>query len=394
MINYLNTQDISGKKVIARFDFNVPLKDGQITDSTRIDLSLDTIKSLIEKGASKITMMSHLGRPKGKFDKKLSLEPVAKYIADKLGIDVVLTESATDRGIKTLLSLPTTKLVLLENLRFHPEETSNDSEFSRKLASYGDVYLNDAFGTSHRKHSSVHGIVSYFDHKHVIAGLLIEKELTALNTVLESPKKPFVGIIGGAKVSDKIKIIEQLLGPVDQLIIGGAMAYPFLSAKGFNVGKSLCSDEDVILAKKILSSKNHAKIILPSDHIIAENPDSEPRFSDNENIDTELMGLDIGEKTIAKFSEICSTAKTILWNGPMGLFEKESFSKGTFSIAKSLSQNTECFSLVGGGDSVSAVNKSGLSSSMGHISTGGGASLEYIEQGTLVGVQALKHGLK
>ena len=248
------------KKVIARFDFNVPLKNGEITDSTRIDLSLDTIKLLIEKGASKITMMSHLGRPKGKFDKNLSLEPVAKYIADKLAMDVVLTESATDRGIKTLLSLPTTKLVLLENLRFHPEETSNDSEFSRKLASYGDVYLNDAFGTSHRKHSSVHGIVSCFNQKNVIAGLLIEKELTALNKVLERPKKPFVGIIGGAKVSDKIKIIEQLLGPVDHLIIGGAMAYPFLSAKGFNIGRSLCSDEDVTFSKKSLALKTMAKL--------------------------------------------------------------------------------------------------------------------------------------
>jgi phosphoglycerate kinase len=394
MINYLENQDISGKKVVARFDFNVPLKNGKITDTTRIDLSLETIKTLLDKGASKITMMSHLGRPKGKFDKNLSLEPIAKYIADQLSIDVVLTESATDRGIKTLLSLPTTKLVLLENLRFHPEETSNDSEFSRKLASYGDVYVNDAFGTSHRKHSSVHGIVAHFEHKNVFAGLLIEKELSALNKVLEAPKKPFVGVIGGAKVSDKIKIIEQLLGPVDQLIIGGAMAYPFLSAKGYSVGKSLCSDEDVILAKKILSSKNKAKIVLPLDHTVASSLNGEPSFTTGEDISEEMMGLDIGEKTIASYSQICSKAKTILWNGLMGLFENENFSKGTFAIAKSLSNNTDCFSLVGGGDSVSAVNKSGLANTMGHISTGGGASLEYIEQGSLVGVQALKHGLK
>jgi phosphoglycerate kinase len=394
MINYLQDQELNGKKVIARFDFNVPIKDGKITDTTRIDLSLDTIKMLLEKGASKITMMSHLGRPKGKFDKNLSLEPVAEYIAKKLSIEVVLTQSATDRGIKTLLTLPTTKLVLLENLRFHPEEKSNDSDFSRTLSTYGDVYLNDAFGTSHRKHASVHGIVAHFNHKNVIGGLLIEKELMALNKVLQSPKKPFVSVIGGAKVSDKIKIIEQLLSSVDQLIIGGAMAYPFLKAKGYNVGKSLCSDKDVTLAKKILNSKNNEKIVLPSDHVIADTPDSSPEFSEDQNISDEKMGLDIGEKTIFSYSQICGNSKTVLWNGPMGLFEKESFAKGTFSIASALSESPDCFSLVGGGDSVSAVNKSGLAHKMGHISTGGGASLEYIEKGTLVGIQALKHGLK
>ncbi len=394
MINFLPGQDLKGKKAVVRFDFNVPLENGSITDTTRVDRSIETIKFLLDQEVKTITMMSHLGRPKGKFEKNLSLEPVANYLAEKLNEDVILTESAVDRGIKTLLTLPTTKLVLLENLRFHPEEKSNDLAFAKTLSSYGDFYVNDAFGTSHREHSSVHGIISHFDHKNVFAGLLLQKELKALNSIMKSPGKPFVGVIGGAKVSDKIKIIEQLLAPVSNLIIGGAMAYPFLKAKGFEVGKSLCSDDDVKLARKILSSKNKDKIVLPFDHVVADSPDSPANFSENENIQESQMGLDIGERTLQKYGELCSNAKTVFWNGPMGLFEKSEFSNGTFGIAKFLSENEECFSLVGGGDSVSAVNKSGLADKMSHISTGGGASLEFIEKGTLVGVQALKHGLK
>ena len=292
-----------------------------------------------------------------------------------------------------MLSLPNSKLILLENIRFHEEETKNDGDFSRLLASYGDTYVNDAFGTCHRAHASTHGIVSHFQQKDVFAGFLIEKEITALNKVLESPEKPFVGVVGGAKVSDKIKIIERLLSSVDQLIIGGAMAYPFLKARDISIGKSLCHKEDVSLAKNILNSKNAEKIVLPLDHIIASSPKGEPVNSEGQEISKEFMGLDIGEVTRNNYSQILSNAKTVLWNGPMGLFEEEAFSKGTLEVANALASNSSCFSLVGGGDSVSAVNKSGASDKMGHISTGGGASLEYIEQGSLPGIQALKHGV-
>ena len=240
---------------------------------------------------------------------------MAKYLAEALKEEVLLTESATDRGIKTLLNLPTNKIILLENLRFHKEETENDPDFSKVLASYGDVYVNDAFGTCHRAHASTHGIVSHFQHKDVITGLLIENEITALNKVLESPRKPFVGVVGGAKVSDKIKIVERLLGSVDKLIIGGAMAYPFLKSQGHEVGKSLCSDEDVTLAKSILNSKNKDKIVLPLDHLCAEELDGDAVSSTDQDIEQTLMGLDIGSKTINEYNSILKEAKTVLWNG-------------------------------------------------------------------------------
>ncbi|MAF77467.1 MAG: phosphoglycerate kinase [Halobacteriovoraceae bacterium] len=395
-IQYIDSEmmEVEGKRVIARFDFNVPLdkSTGKITDTTRLDRALPTIQYILEKKPKNLILMSHLGRPKGEAKAELSLEPVATYLAEKLGEDVILTESCVDRAIKPLLDLPKTRIVLLQNLRFHPEEKNNDPEFARKLASYADVYVNDAFGTAHRKHASTYGIMAYFK-KTSFAGFLMKSEIEALSHVVNSPKSPFSAIVGGAKVSDKIKIIDALLANVDHLLIGGAMAYPFLKAKGFEVGSSLCSDEDVALAKNILGQPIARRIVLPKDHLIASNPDSAPSITEDQNIPEGQMGLDIGPQTIELFNEKLKSSKTVLWNGPMGFFEKESFAKGTFAMARTLSDLKDAFTLIGGGDSVSAVNQSGLADKMSHVSTGGGASLEFIENGTLPGVQALKFGL-
>ena len=391
-LKFIDQAEISGKRVLARFDFNVPLdKENKITDTSRIDLALPTIKHFIEKGASKITLMSHLGRPKGKADPKFSLEAVATYLADKLEKEVVLAESPVDSGVKELLTLNETKIVLLENLRFHPGEESNDDDFASKLAQYGDIYVNDAFGAAHRKHASVHAINKHFKGK-AFGGFLIKKELEALGKVLNQPAKPFVAVIGGAKVSDKIKTIERLLVSVNNLIIGGAMAYPFLKAMDCQVGKSLCSEEDVKLATSILRADKGKKILLPEDHVVAKDFDGEPETCSGRNIQDDYMGLDIGESTIAKYAKVLSEANTILWNGPMGLFEKEKFSRGTMEMAKTMAAASG-FTLVGGGDSVAAVKKSGYADQFSHIYTGGGASLEYIEKGELPGIQALKYGV-
>src|SRR5690606_31505322 len=291
--------------------------------------------------------------------------------AEKLGTEVVLTESCLDRGIKTLLTLPETKVILLENLRFHKEEEANGHDFARQLSTYADVYVNDAFGTAHRKHASTYEINAFFKGK-AFAGFLLKKEIAALDKVLNQPAKPFVAIVGGAKVADKIKIIEELLRSVDTLLIGGAMAYPFLKARGLEVGKSLCGDDDVKLAKNILNSQAARKIRLPIDHIVAPNPDAASSVTNNEVIPAEMMGLDIGPATLDAYGSILAGAATVLWNGPMGLFEKEAFNKGTFGVAKIIA-NSKAFSVVGGGDSVAAVNEAGLADKMSHVSTGGGA---------------------
>lgn len=394
-LKYVDELELNDKKVIARFDFNVPLDKNdpsRITDTTRIDEALGTIEYILLNGASKLILMSHLGRPDGKPNPKYSLEPVAKYLAEKLKQDVVLTESCTDAGIKTLLGLPETKIVLLQNLRFHAEEEANDPDFCRKLASYADIYINDAFGTAHRKHASTYGINAFFKNKNA-GGFLLKREIKALERVVENPAKPFVAIVGGAKVSDKIKIIERLLTNVSSLLIGGAMAYPFLKAKGITVGKSLCSDEDVTLAKKILSTSSKLKIVLPIDHIVSSEFGGAAENLNEENIPADKMGLDIGPRTLELYRSKFHGAKTVLWNGPMGLFENKDFAKGTMGIAHTLSEMPDAFTLVGGGDSVSAVNKSGVTEKMSHVSTGGGASLEFIEDGTLPGIQALKFGV-
>ncbi len=392
-LQFINEAEISGKNVIARFDFNVPLNDAkEITDTTRVDNAMATIKHILDNGAEKLILMSHLGRPKGERNMDFSLEPVATYLADQLGEEVILTESCTDRGIKTLLGLNESRVILLENVRFHKEETNNDREFAKTLSEYGDIYVNDAFGAAHRKHASTYAINEFFPKK-AYAGLLIKNELEALNKVSESPESPFVAIVGGAKVSDKIKIIDRLLTTVDTLLIGGAMAYPFLKAKGFEVGNSLCSDEDVMLAKTILGQTTANKIVLPSDHIGSKEFGGAPETINSADIPEGVIGLDIGENTIANYSEKILGAKTVLWNGPMGLFENKDFSKGSFAIAEALSKCTG-FTLIGGGDSVSAAKQSGLADKMSHISTGGGASLEFIENGSLPGIQVLKFGIK
>jgi phosphoglycerate kinase len=386
--------DLKGKRVVARFDFNVPLTKTEprtITDTTRIDLAIPTIRLILEKGASKLVMISHLGRPDGQVNPRYSLEPVAEYLAKKLGSDVILSESAVDNGLKNLLQLPETKIVLLENVRFLPGEEQNDQELAEKLSQYGDVYVNDAFGAAHRKHSSTYAINTFFKNRSY-AGLLMKKEIESLGTLLEKPSKPFIAIIGGAKVSDKIKTIEKMLVLVDTLLIGGAMAYPFLKAKGSSVGKSLCSDEDVNLAKHLLQADRGQKIKLPMDHIMADSPEGLPETCHSVNIPEDKMGLDIGPETIKSFSLHLKTAKTIFWNGPMGLFESKSFSNGTMSMAHTIA-GTNAFSVVGGGDSVAAVQQSGEAEKFSHVSSGGGASLEYIEKGELPGVQALKYGV-
>jgi phosphoglycerate kinase len=324
---------------------------------------------------------------------KYSLEPVAKYLAEKLEQEVLLTETATDRAIKTLLNLNEPKIMLLQNLRFHPEEENNDRDFARLLSTYGDVFVFDAFGAAHRKHASTYEVNAFFKNK-AYGGLLLKREVEALDRIVKDPVKPLVAVVGGAKVSDKIKIIETLLVSVDKLLIGGAMAYPFLKAQGHEVGKSLCADEDVVLAKRILNSPSKGKIVLPQDHIVSIAFDGAPEILDLVNIPADKMGLDIGPVTLALFESHLRTAKSVLWNGPMGLFENQNFAKGTFGIAKALSELKDAFTLVGGGDSVNAIHKSGLASKISHISTGGGASLEYIENGTLPGIQALKFGIE
>ena len=394
-IKYIDQADLNGKKVLARFDFNVPFDKEdttKITDTSRIDLALPTIKYILEQGASKLTLMSHLGRPKGEVNMDFSLEPVATYLAEKLGQEVIVAEKAVDSGVKELLTLNSTKIVLLQNLRFHPEEKKDDMEFAQKLSTYGDVYIMDAFGVAHRKHASAHAINRFFEGR-AYGGFLLKKEIESLDKVLNSPAKPFVAVVGGAKVSDKIATIEKLLISVDKLIIGGAMAYPFLKSKGVEVGTSLCSDEDVSLAAKILKADKGNKILLPQDHIVSAEFGGKPEECNEQKIPEGKMGLDIGPATINLYTDTLKTAKTIRWNGPMGLFENADYAKGTMALAEIMSTLDDTFTLVGGGDSVSAVNESGFAAKFSHISTGGGASLEYIEKGKLPGVQALKFGV-
>lgn len=394
-IEELTPEKLKDKRVLVRLDFNVPLDKNdpsKITDTTRIDSSLPTIRHLLEGGVKKLILMSHLGRPKGKHNEKESLEPVATYLAEQLGEEVILTESALDRGIKTLFGLSKNRVILLENLRFHPEEEACDPEFSRTLASYGDYFINDAFGTCHRKHASTYGVIAHLRKGQYFAGHLLKKEIEGLQKIVERPAHPFIALMGGAKVSDKIKVIESLLLSVDKLLIGGAMAYPFLKARGHQIGSSLCSDEDVALAQKLLKSSQGVKIELPLDHLASASPDGEPQTLSEKNIPDGLAGFDIGPQTIQHYTSFLQGAKTILWNGPMGFFEKEAFAQGTFKMARALA-DSKAYTLVGGGDSVSAINKSGLADKISHVSTGGGASLEFIEQGSLPGIQALRFGV-
>ncbi|MGQ0506935.1 MAG: phosphoglycerate kinase [Myxococcaceae bacterium] len=394
MIHYIDALQLTGKRVFIRVDFNVPLDEhGKITDDTRIREALPTIQRALKLGG-KVILASHLGRPKG-VDPKLSLEPVAKRLADLLGKEheVLLADESVGDGVKKLVrDLKAGQVVLLENLRFHKEEEANDEAFARELASLADVYVNDAFGTAHRAHASTAGMVPFVKEK--AAGLLMRKEFEYLGGVLKNPERPFIAILGGAKVSDKIKVIENLLPKVDALLIGGAMAYTFLKAQGIEVGKSRVEGDKLSLATKILdaAARLGKDLVLPIDHVAGTEPteQSEVHEITERAIPAHLMGLDIGPKSRDQFRQHIRGAKTVLWNGPMGLFEVERFSAGTREVAQAMASNKSATTIVGGGDSAAAVQEMGFGSQVTHVSTGGGASLEFLEGRELPGVKALE----
>ncbi|NQT79906.1 MAG: phosphoglycerate kinase [Candidatus Aminicenantes bacterium] len=383
--------DCQGKRVFLRVDFNVPLdEEGSIRDDTRIKAALPTINYLLEQ-KTKLIIASHLGRPKGKYNPKLSLKPVAKRLSELISLQVTLAPDVFgDEVTKLKRELKEGQVLLLENVRFHSEETENDSCFAQHLAQDVDYYVNDAFGACHRAHASVVAITQYV--KKSVAGLLVKKEVDYLSKAVFSPEKPYTAILGGAKVSDKIPVIENLLKKADSILIGGAMAYTFFKAQGYEVGNSLVEEDKIDLARIILNRVNKEKVnfYLPSDHIVAAKaePEEESRTADSFPLPSNLMGLDIGPDTIEKYSKIISESKTILWNGPMGVFEIDKFSNGTTKIAEAVAAS-EALSIIGGGDSVAAVYKAGVSEKISHISTGGGASLEFIANETLPGIEAL-----
>jgi phosphoglycerate kinase len=383
--------ELKGKRVFIRVDFNVPL-DGKnrVTDDTRILLSLPTIR-FVSKAGGKLILASHLGRPKGKKDPKFSMAPVAEKLSQLVGEKVALaTDCIGEEVRKQIGGMREGQILLLENLRFHPEEEKNDEVFSKALASLCDVYVNDAFGTAHRAHASTEGMTRYV--KTVAAGFLMMKEVEGLGKALLNPQKPYVAILGGAKISDKIGVIQNLLDKVNTLLIGGGMAYTFLKAEGFQIGKSLVEEDQIGFSLNLLEkAKGKINFLLPSDHIAAERMDvqAKRKVVKNDQIPSGWVCLDIGPETVKTFSEEIKSAKTIVWNGPMGVFEMEPFSQGTFAIAKAIA-NSLAFSIVGGGDSVAAVNKAGVADQISHISTGGGASLEFLEGKKLPGIEALR----
>jgi len=383
--------EVRGKRVLVRVDFNVPLDEqGQITDDTRITASLPTIEYLVKEGA-RVILASHLGRPKGKVSPKYSLAPVAKHLSKKLGQDVQLVGDCVGNVAREAVSkLQDGQVLLLENVRFHAEEEKNDPTFARDLSTLADLFVNDAFGTAHRAHASTEGVTHYIP---AFAGLLMQKEVEFMGDALERPERPFVAIIGGAKVSDKIGVIENLLGKVDALIIGGGMANTFLKAQGFKVGKSLLEEEKVELAKQLIekAKAKGVELELPIDVVVAlafEANAPHRTVSVSEIQDNEMV-LDIGPSTIGRFEARISTAKTVIWNGPMGVFEMDAFAKGTEGVAQAVA-SCKGITIVGGGDSVAAVEKMGVANRMTHISTGGGASLEFLEGKVLPGVAALQ----
>lgn len=381
-------KDLKGKRVLTRVDFNVPP-----TDDTRIRAAIPTIKYLSEKGA-KVILVSHLGRPKG-IDEKLRLDPVGKKLSELLRRSVKkLNDSIGPEVEAAISSMKDGEVVLLENIRFYKEEEKNDPEFARKLASLADVYVNDAFGTAHRAHASTEGVTKYLKG---YAGFLMEKEIGFLGQLLENPARPFVAILGGAKISGKIDVIQNLLAKVDTLIVGGGMAYTFFKARGVEVGKSLVEEDKIELAKEILKKAIDRGIpfMLPIDHVVADRFDAgaHTQIVTRAGIPSDWQGMDIGPDTITKFGHAINKAKTIFWNGPMGVFEFDKFAKGTIEIAKLVAEATEkgAISVIGGGDSVAAVEKAGLVDKMTHISTGGGASLEFVEGKVLPGIACLQN---
>ena len=382
--------DVKGKKVLVRVDFNVPLDENKnITDETRINAALPTIKYLLDNGAA-VILCSHLGRPKGEFNMKYSLAPVAARLKELFpGKVTFATDVIGDSAKAAVAAVKPGEIVLLENLRFHAEEEKNDPEFAKKLASYADIYVNDAFGTAHRAHASTAGVADYLP---AVAGFLIGKELDIMGKALENPERPFVAILGGKKVSDKIGVINNLLDKVDTLIIGGAMAYTFFKAMGLETGKSLVEEDKIDLAKSLIekAEKKGVKMLLPVDTIVADKfgEDANTENVDRDKIPEDMEGLDIGLKTRELFASEIKNAKTVIWNGPMGVFEIEKFAGGTKAVAAAMA---ECkgITIIGGGDSAAAVEQLGYADKMTHISTGGGASLEFLEGLELPGVAAL-----
>ena len=391
-IKTISELDIAGRRLFIRVDFNVPLTpEGKVSDDTRIRESLPTIKLAIEKGA-RVILASHLGRPKGKVDKKYTLEPVAARLAELLDADVSLTDEPVGDGARKVVNdLHAGAVALLENLRFSPAEEANDETFSRELASYADVYVNDAFGTAHRAHASTAGITKFVAARGM--GLLMEREVKFLGKLLDDVEQPFVAIIGGAKVSDKIGVLDNLLDRVDQMLIGGAMANTFLKAKGGQMGRSLVETDKLALARAFLkkAEESNVDVLLPRDVVAAAGIKSDAgRVVQAMMVPEDLAALDIGPETARGFADAIARAKTIFWNGPMGVFESAPFAGGTMAVAKAVAAAPGALSVVGGGDSVAAIHMSGLSDKITHISTGGGASLEFLEGKKLPGLAALE----
>lgn len=384
--------DVGGKKVLVRCDFNVPQdENGEITDDRRIREALKTINYLLEHNA-KVILTSHLGRPKGEFNPKYSLKPVAKRLSELLGKEVKMAEDVIGESAKKLVDeLNDGEAILLENVRYHAEEEKNDSEFAKKLASFADIYVNDAFGTAHRAHASTAGVADYLP---AVCGFLIKKEIEIMGKALDNPARPFVAILGGKKVSDKISVIENLIDKVDTLIIGGGMAYTFFKAQGKEIGDSICELEKVDLAKELLekAESKGVKLLLPIDTVVAKDfsEDAESKVVSAGEIEAGWQGLDIGPKTIELFGDVLKTAKTVVWNGPVGVFEMDKFAVGTNKIAEILA-NIDAITIIGGGDSAAAAEKGGFADKMTHISTGGGASLEFLEGKELPGIACLNN---
>ena len=390
ILNTIRDCSFIGKKALVRVDFNVPLKDGVVTDDTRIKAALPTIKYLLDNGAS-VVVMSHFGRPKGKKNPEFSMAPIAKCFSELLGKNVVLAHDVIGDEVEAQVkAMHAGDVLLLENVRFYAEEEANDPGFAKKLASYGDVYVNDAFGTAHRAHASTEGVAHFLPS---YAGFLIEKEVKFMAPLLENPEKPFVAIIGGSKVSSKISVLESLVKTCDTIVIGGGMAYTFLAVQGHGIGKSLVEDDYKDTAASFLAKAKEkgVQVILPVDHLCGADfkDTTEVIKIDSVEIPEDLIGMDIGPKTVDLICAVVASAKSVVWNGPMGVFEFENFAQGTLTVAKALSV-CKGTTVVGGGDSVAALNKFNLADTIDHVSTGGGASLEFLEGRILPGIKALE----